>query len=43
VFIREAALEVRLESEGARCNVPGAVFPLGAQKVVDGAAIDGVG
>ena len=43
VTVGEAALKVRLECEGARDHMPGAVLLLRAEQVIDAPAVDGVG
>jgi hypothetical protein len=43
VLVGEATLEVRLESEGAGDNVPGAILLLRAEDEVHSAAVDGMG
>src|SRR5580692_3282497 len=41
--VREARIEVRLDGQGARSDVPGPVLLLGVQQVANGARIGGVG
>src|ERR1700735_1653233 len=41
--VREARIEVRLDGQGARPDIPGAVLLLGVQQVADGALTGGIG